>query len=128
MKLRRRRRRIPEPPAPELTGVEVAHAGASEVWAVGGEIDIATRSRLQAVLEAVPRSDAPLVVDLTEVTFMDSTGLSALLAIDRAARGSGRRLAIVCPEGPVRLLLAVTGVEEELPLYPTLAEALDAEG
>jgi anti-sigma B factor antagonist len=124
MKLGRRRRRTPAPPAAELTGVEVTHAGAAEVWAVEGEIDIATKGRLQAVLDAVPRSDAPLVLDLTGVTFMDSTGISALLGIDRVARESGRRLAIVCPEGPVRLILAVTGVEEDLPLYPTRAAAL----
>jgi anti-anti-sigma factor len=124
MKLRRRRKKAPEPPASERTGVEVTHVGAAEVWAVEGEIDIATKSRLQAVLDAVPLSDAPLVLDLAGVTFMDSTGISAVLAIDRAARESGRRLAIVCPEGPVRLILAVTGVEEELPLFLTRAEAL----
>jgi anti-sigma B factor antagonist len=120
-----RRRKAPEPPA-ESTGVAVTHAGAAEVWAVEGEIDIATKSRLQTVLDAVPRGDAPLVLDLTDVTFMDSTGLSALLAIVRVAGESGRRLAIVCPEGPVRLILAVTGVEEDLPLYPTRAAALEA--
>jgi anti-sigma B factor antagonist len=123
VKLRRRRRTTPEPPA-EPTGVEVTHVGGAEVWAVEGEIDIATKARLQTVLDAVPRSDAPLVLDLAGVTFMDSTGISAMLAIDRAARESGRRLAIVCPEGPVRLILAVTGVEDELPLYPTRAAAL----
>jgi anti-anti-sigma factor len=125
MKLRRRRRRTPDAPA-EPTGVEVTDARGAEVWAVEGEIDIATKSRLQAVLDAVPRSDAPLVLDLSDVVFMDSTGISSLLAIDRAARESGRRLAIVCPEGPVRLILAVTGVEEDLPLYLTRAEALAA--
>jgi anti-anti-sigma factor len=128
MKLRLRRRRRAEPPATAPTGVEVTHAGGAEVWAVEGEIDIATKSRLQAVLDAVPRGDAPLVVDLTDVGFMDSTGLSALLAIERAAGESGRRLAIVCPEGPVRLILAVTGVEDDLPLYLTRAEALEATG
>jgi anti-anti-sigma factor len=128
MKLRRRRRRAPEPPTAEPTGVEVSRVGDAEVWAVEGEIDIATKSRLQAVLDAVPHGDAPLVLDLAGVTFMDSTGISAVLAIERAAGVSGRPLAIVCPEGPVRLIFAVTGVEEDLPLYLTRAEALEAKG
>jgi anti-sigma B factor antagonist len=127
MKLRRRRKRAPEQPA-EITGVAVTRSGAAEVWAVEGEIDVATKPRLQVVLDAVPHGDGPLVLDLDAVTFMDSTGLGAVLAIDRAARESGRPLAIVCPEGPARLLFAVTGVEDDLPLYGSRAKALEAMG
>jgi anti-anti-sigma factor len=126
---RRRRRAAAPPPPTEDVGpvaVEPSQQGSAEVWALAGEIDMATKGRLEAVLEAIPSAGAPLVVDLGDVTFMDSTGLSALLRIDRAAREAGRRLAIVCPEGPARLVLAVSGVEDALPLYATRAEALDA--
>jgi anti-sigma B factor antagonist len=127
---RRRRRRAgaasPLPAAARPFAVEPSHEGATELWVVAGEIDMATKPRLAAVVEAIPEADGPLVVDLTDVTFMDSTGLAVLLRIDRAAREAGRRLAIACPEGPARLVLAVSGVEDELPLYPTRAEALAA--
>jgi anti-sigma B factor antagonist len=127
---RRRRRRAHGAPSQAADGrpfsVERSQEGAAEIWAVTGEIDMATKPRLQAVLDAIPGADAPIVVDLSAVTFMDSTGLAVLLRIDRAAREAGRRLAIACPEGPARLVLAVSGVEDELPLYLTRAEALAA--
>lgn len=125
---RRRRARAARQQAADARpfAVERSREGATEVWAVTGEIDMATKPRLAAVVEAIPGTDAPLVVDLSAVTFMDSTGLAVLLRIDRAAREAGRRLAIACPEGPARLVLAVSGVEDELPLYLTRGEALAA--
>ena len=66
------------------------------------------------------------MLDLTDVTFMDSTGLRVLLDLRRAAAESGLPLAIVCPEGPARLILEVAGVEDILPLHPTLEEATAA--
>jgi anti-sigma B factor antagonist len=123
---RRARAAPPQPGDVRPFAVEPSWEGSTEIWAVAGEIDLATKPRLQPVLEAIPGAAAPLVVDLTGVTFMDSTGLAVLLRIDRAAREAGRRLAIVCPEGPARLVLAVSGVEDELPLYSTRAEALAA--
>jgi anti-sigma B factor antagonist len=127
---RRRRARAEPPPPVDIRPFAVEHswAGAAEIWAAAGEVDMATKARLQAVVDAIPGSGAPLVIDLTGVTFMDSTGLAVLLRIDRAARNAGRPLAIACPEGPARLVLAVSGVEDELPLYATRAEALAAVG
>jgi anti-sigma B factor antagonist len=85
-----------------------------------------TLVRVSGELDEARRGDGPILVDLTDATFMDSTGLALLLALDRDARAADRPLAIACPEGPVRLLFAVTGVESELPLYPTRAAALAA--
>ena len=131
MRIRRRRRAEP-PPAP--AGGLPLEAGASAtaygaLVTIAGELDLATVGQVRAVLgsEAVARSDA-VVVDLTGVTFMDSTGLSALLIFERDLSVRRRRLAIACPEGPARLLLDVTGVAEQLPLYPSLEEAEAAVG
>jgi anti-anti-sigma factor len=72
--------------------------------------------------EALEHAEA-VVVDLTEVAFMDSTGLSALLTFEADLGARRRRLAIACPEGAARLVLDVAGVAERLPLYLTRAEA-----
>ena len=56
---------------------------------------------------------------------MDSTGLAALLTLERELAARGGRLAIACPEGPARLLLDVTGVAERLVPHPT-REAAEA--
>lgn len=92
---------------------------------VAGDIDIATAPHLGEELRAARGTgEGPIVVDLTDVTFMDSTGLAQLLTLHRDTQATGRRLAIICPEGPARLLFAVSGVDAGLPLYATRAEAL----
>jgi anti-anti-sigma factor len=126
---RGRRRKDRSAAAPEALlplALDRDQDGGVAIWSVSGEIDIATRGRLDAVRDAVADAAGPLVLDLGGVTFMDSTGLAALLAVHTAALTAGRPLAIVCPEGPARLLLAVTGVEGELPLHPTRDAALAA--
>jgi anti-anti-sigma factor len=95
---------------------------------VRGEIDLVTAPRFGAVVEraivdhGAPR---PLLVDLDECTFIDSSGLAILLrAQDHVGQGAG--LAVVCaPTGaPARLLeLAARNV---LRRYPTRGEALAA--
>jgi anti-sigma B factor antagonist len=107
---------------PERFDVRAEQAGDTTIVAVTGEVDIATAPSLRAALAGVP-ADAPLVIDLSAVTFMDSTGLAILL---EAVRARGERVAIVCPEGPARLLFAVSGTEDELPLHGTRADAVRA--
>jgi anti-sigma B factor antagonist len=104
--------------------VSTTHYGS--LVAIAGELDIATVPRLRDALasEAVVRAHV-VVVDLTGVTFMDSTGLSVLVTFQADADARRQGLAIACPEGAARLLLDVTGVAERMPLYPSreLAEA-----
>ena len=53
-----------------------------------------------------------VVVDLTPVVFMGSTGLSVLLAGHRRAQAHGHTIRLVCPEGPVLRVLRLTGMEK----------------
>jgi anti-sigma B factor antagonist len=121
-----RRRTRPVTPADPLRlaqfGVETVDVGGTTVVAVTGEVDIATTPQLRSALQDAAE---PLVVDLSGVTFMDSTGLATMLTT-ASAHPSG--FAIACPEGPARLLFAVTATEEELPLYASRDEALRAVG
>jgi anti-sigma B factor antagonist len=129
---RARRRRQARPAADDLAGrfsAEVRGDAEPTTLEVAGEVDVATSPRLAARVRALlDDTTGPMIVDLTDVTFMDSTGLSLLLTLHRDAQAARRPLAIVCPEGPVRLLLAVSGVESELPLYASRREATDALG
>ena len=125
MRIPRRKRATPAPPSAAGTlDVEVSSTAYGAAVAIAGELDIATVSKVREAFasEALTHAEA-VVVDLTEVSFMDSTGLSALLAFENELGARRRRLAIACPEGAARLVLDVAGVAERLPLYPTRAEA-----
>jgi anti-anti-sigma factor len=100
--------------------VHVSAAAFGALVTIAGEIDIATVPRLRAALAAAELTGSDAVVaDLSDVSFLDSTGLSVFLTLDRDLRERGARLAIACPEGPARLLFDVAGVGEILSLYPS---------
>ena len=122
----RRRRAAPESPD-RVVRPFVAEAVATDFGLlvdVAGEVDIATSPALRETLTRRPDPGGLLLVDLTRVTFLDSSGLSVLLGLRQDMAAAGGRLAIVCPPGPARLLFEVTGVDTELPLFATREEAL----
>jgi anti-sigma B factor antagonist len=125
MKLTRRRRRPATPPAGPVrpfTATAVPTDYGLLVTAKG-ELDIATAPQLREVLTARPAPGGLLVVDLTPLTFMDSTGLAVIVQMANAVEAERGRLAVVCPPGPARLLLEVTGLDEQLPLFDSLEAA-----
>jgi anti-sigma B factor antagonist len=107
--------------------VERISADSSELLAVRGEIDIATSPRLIAALnELVTDSASAVVVDLTAVEFMDSTGLALLVRAQRRMRKRGRGFAVVCPDGPVRRIFEITDMVGTLRVSPTREGAFAA--
>ena len=95
---------------------------------VSGELDLATAPRLSAAV--AEHSDAKLLVlDLTAVTFIDSTGVRVLIEADRRCAGSGSRLAVLAGDGPVRRLLDLCELDGRLALvteHPSPAAQPDA--
>jgi anti-sigma B factor antagonist len=95
-----------------------------EVVIVSGEIDIASAARLISGLnDAVANCESPVVVDLTGVGFMDSTGLALLLNAHRRLTRRGKGFAVVCVDGPVRRVFTITDMDEVLHVSPDFEEA-----
>jgi anti-sigma B factor antagonist len=101
---------------PQLS-VERSHSGPSLVLRIKGEIDMATVPSLRAVLDGVfDTAVEELCIDLSPTTFMDSSGVHLLYETLRRAESSGRRLTVVAPDGNVRRVLMLCGLDGELPL------------
>lgn len=99
--------------------------GCCVVYATG-EIDVAVADRFQRELEQAMTDCAPwLLVDLSGVTFMDSTALSALVSAYHHAAGHGGCLGVAGGSDRVARLLHVTQLDRVLPTYPSLAAAGD---
>jgi anti-sigma B factor antagonist len=80
---------------------------------VSGELDLATAPSLSAAV--AEHGDAKLVVlDMTATTFIDSTGVRAVLHADRRTLGSGSRLVVVAGDGAVRRVLELCGLDGRL--------------
>jgi anti-anti-sigma factor len=98
--------------------------GFRRVLAVEGDIDLATVGTLRAAIaSALDSWEREVWIDLSRVAFMDSTGLYALIEARRALADHGRQLVVICPSGPVRRLLALTGVDGELTVLSSRADA-----
>jgi anti-sigma B factor antagonist len=90
-----------------------------DVLTVEGELDIATAPRMIAALnEALGDGDVALVVDLSNVMFMDSTGLALLMNARHRAVRAARGFAIVCPEGPTARIFEIADMVERLRVCP----------
>jgi anti-sigma B factor antagonist len=95
-----------------------------ELLAVEGEIDIATAPRMIAALnEVLAEIESPLVVDLSSVVFMDSTGLALLMNARRRVVRRGQGFAIVCPPGPIGRVFEIADMIETLRVFPDGASA-----
>jgi len=82
------------------------------VLALGGEIDLATSPKLVvAGREALRAGATSLHVDLTDVSFMDSSGLAALINLYRAVGRRGGELSVTCPDGAVRRVFQISATE-----------------
>ena len=105
--------------------VEVRNADETTVISVSGELDLASSPALEEELERVAQSDAQVVVvDLRNLEFMDSTGLSVLVRAHQRAEENGRRLGLVNGSQQVQRLLTLTGVADRLTLTDVPEELL----
>jgi anti-sigma B factor antagonist len=90
-----------------------------------GELDQSTAPELR---EALARSLAepadPILVDLSDCDFIDSTGLSLLVETKRRLAEHQKRFGVCCPDPDVRRLLEITGIDRALGLYESRDEAV----
>jgi anti-sigma B factor antagonist len=92
-------------------GVDVIHDdGARAVVVVRGEIDVASCPALNGIVADLTCPE--IVLDLAEVTFMDSSGLAALLRAERRARELGGRLLLRAPSRAVLDVLQMTHLDD----------------
>ena len=106
-------------------GVEVRTEGQAAIIVVRGELDLATSPELERQLrDLADTGNEQLVIDLRELEFMDSTGLSLIVKAHQRLSEGGRRLSIVRGSQQVQRLLDLTGVSERLQLVDPPEEIL----
>lgn len=113
-------------PRPSQLNTSLLDEGGISVLALEGEIDIATVGRLDEALEAATAgTGGTLILDASEVSFIDSTGLRSILSAIASLSDSGRALALVCVPGPVKRLIELTALTGRLAIFETRQAALE---
>lgn len=112
---------------PELAIASTQHDGV-HVVALSGELDLRAVGELETAL-AVAGETARICLDLTELQFIDSSGLATIIRAHQAMSGAGGRLAVACRgEGAVRRTFETTGLMALLTVVGDRAAALQALG
>lgn len=96
----------------------------TSVVALEGELDLGRAPNLKwALVDSLDAGYRQLVVDLTHVTFMDSTALGVLVGVNRSL-DVGARMSIVCVHANVLKIFELSGMDGTFAIYPTLEESL----
>ena len=111
-----------------VAATEQLDSGAPVV-SVMGEVDLATAPALeQTLLGVTEERTGEVIVDLTGCSFLDSRGLTALLATRARLERSNRPLALVMSNPSVLRIFQITQFDELFEIHPTLAAAVNVNG
>lgn len=96
-------------------------------WAVlqvRGEVDLYTSPQLRdGITELLDQGTNRIVVDLSGIEFMDSTGLGVLVVGLKRAKERDGEFTLVCREGSVQKILSITGLDKVFSIHGSVAEA-----
>jgi anti-anti-sigma factor len=107
---------------PATISISTSSTDRATVVVVGGEVDLATAPQLDGSID-LDTTTPIIVLDLSAVTFMDSTGLRSIIQAHDAAAQKGKQLRVV-PGDKAAGLLQMTGLTARLHVFATREEAL----
>ena len=112
---------------PDALAIDHGEQGDAHVIVLRGEVDVGTTPLLSSALgTAVLGGRDRVVIDMSDVSFIDSSGLSVLMSALRWLSREGRTLAVACREGElVHRLLAFTDLLDSLSVHRSRESAVD---
>lgn len=106
--------------------IKSEHDGDAIIYRLQGTLDLATSPSLKAALiEAADEGKHDILVDLSQLEFLDSTGLGALIGAHRRAIEHGGCVRLIVNEGPILRLLTITGLMAIFSVYASVDAALN---
>lgn len=106
-------------------GLDLVERDGWAVLAVSGEVDVATAPRLrERLIELVNSGRHRIVVDLSGVEFLDSTGLGVLVGALKRVRTHDGELALVCAEPRILKVFEITGLTKVFTMFGSVDEAV----
>lgn len=101
--------------------------GNKTVVAISGELDVFTAPKLDEMLaESIEAGRINLILDLTDVTFLDSTGLGTMVKALKRARERGGSLKVVATAERITKVFKITELDRAMSLSDSLSDALDS--
>ncbi|MGH3746063.1 MAG: STAS domain-containing protein [Micromonosporaceae bacterium] len=95
------------------------------VIGLSGDLDLATAPELRTCLHEALTERTKIIVDMSDLRFLDSTGLGVLVRVHKKAKAVGGVVAFTSVPGNVVKILEVTCLDRVFPVYATVEEALN---
>ena len=112
-----------ETPQPAGLSLTVSEEGAVRILNLRGSVGMEEVERLEQRLHELAATGNKLILDLTELTFLNSAGLGAIITTYRRCRDEGGALGLVGPREGVAQLLRITHLDRLLSIYPDVQSA-----
>lgn len=96
-----------------------------KVFKLTGEVDLARQAELDAIAAAAAEAELA-IVDMTEITFLDSTVINWLLRTKKSIEEKKGRLRVVAPQGLVTRLIAIAELQGVIEVFPTHLDATES--
>ncbi len=92
------------------------------VWSISGRIDMLTADAVYNTGEEIVLSNPKTVLDMSEMDYISSAGLRALLRLNKLAKKEGRTFSLACPSGIVKSVLEDSGMDALFAVWASLEE------
>lgn len=112
------------PEQPDRLSTATTVTDGVRVVTLAGEIDHDTCAQLTHALRMQDAGPPRIVIDMGQVTFMDSSGINILIAAHQDLTEAGGWLRLAAPTGAVLRVLQLVGVDQFIACHPSLNEAL----
>lgn len=109
--------------------IAVRRLPTATIVAVAGEIDVFTAPQLDSLLAGeIEAGHTNLVLDFTQVEFLDSTGLGVVVKAVKTCRADSGSVSVVVTTDRIRRIFEITGLDSAIRLGATLAEVTSIHG
>lgn len=107
--------------------LDVSERGELSVLTVRGEVDVSTAPRFrERLIELVNEGRCNVVADLSDVDFLDSTGLGVLVGGLKRLRSHNGDLTLVCPQSRILKVFQITGLTQVFSIHDSVDAAVAA--
>ncbi|MBN1994495.1 MAG: STAS domain-containing protein [Anaerolineae bacterium] len=94
---------------------------------LSGEIDVSTATQLRdTLIDLIENNEGRLLVNMSDVAYIDSSGLSVLVAAHKKAQGANGMLGLSGPQKPVQQVFELTRMNKLFNIFPTVEEGIAA--
>lgn len=97
--------------------------GGQAVVMLSGELDVMDAATVAAALSAIAAGGSVVIVDLAGLSFLDASGLAALMLAREHARAAGGKLLLAAPQRQALLVLTAAGLADVLPVHACVEDA-----